>query len=176
MLAQVPVADKTQEIAGAQQLVQRVPLTGRVVTADALHGHPGFARSIRDQGRQYLLAIKENEPQTYAALVQYFADPDAVTQEASSRDRQRGRIEQRTLRTSTELNAYLKRFPDLAQVAYIRRVVQDQTGRHEEVRYFVTSCPPTEADALRLLALIRGQWSVESGHWIRDEVFGEDRS
>mgnify|MGYP001374709210 CR=1 FL=1 len=26
-----------------------------------------------------------------------------------------------------------------------------------------------------MLTLVRGHWSIESGHWIRDEVFGEDR-
>jgi predicted transposase YbfD/YdcC len=47
-----------------------------------------------------------------------------------------------------------------------------------ETRYFITSLSRTKADAARLLAIIRGHWSViENGlHWVRDEVFREDRS
>jgi predicted transposase YbfD/YdcC len=176
VLAQVRVADKTNEIPVALALLPHLPLQDRVVSADALHEHAGFAQTVLDGGADYLLALKENEPHAFAALEQYFADPDAVTTDASSRDRQHGRIEQRTLRASEEMNAYLAPFPQLAQVLEVTRVVQERGETQREVRYYLTSCPPAKADAARLLALVRGHWGIESGHWIRDEVFGEDRS
>lgn len=47
-----------------------------------------------------------------------------------------------------------------------------------ETRSFITSLPRTQADAARLLTIIRGDWVViENGlHWGRDVVFREDRS
>lgn len=47
-----------------------------------------------------------------------------------------------------------------------------------EVRYFVTSLTRSQADASRLLKIVRGHWSaIENGlHWVRDVVFREDRS
>jgi len=175
-LAQVRVADKTNEIPVAQALLPWLPLTGRVVTADALHGHPAFAQAVLDQGGDYLLCIKANEPHTYDALVQYFADPAAVTRHASTRDRQRGRIERRTLRASTEMNAYLAPFPALAQVAEVARLVQEGDTVQREVRYYLTSCSCQRVDAAALLGLVRAHWSIESRHWVRDVDFGEDRS
>jgi predicted transposase YbfD/YdcC len=176
VLAQVRVADKTNEIPVALTLLPQLPLRDRVVSADALHGHAAFAQAVLDAGADYLIAIKENEPHAYAALQQYFADPSAVTSSAKSRDRQRGRIEQRTLRASVEMNAYLATFPQLGQVLEVTRVVQERGETHQEIRYYLTSCAPARADAARLLGLVRGHWGIESGHWIRDEVFGEDRS
>jgi predicted transposase YbfD/YdcC len=176
VLAQVRVADKTNEIPVALALLPHLPLHDRVVTADALHCHAAFAQTVLEGGADYLIAIKENEPHAFAALRQYFADPDAITTRAQSRDRQHGRIEHRTLRASEEMNAYLASFPHLAQVLEVTRVVQERGETHHEVRYFLTSCPAAKADAARLLALVRGHWGIESGHWIRDVVFGEDRS
>jgi predicted transposase YbfD/YdcC len=174
-LVQVRVADQTNEIPVAQALLAWVPLAGRVVTADALHGHPAFAQAVLDQGGDYLLCLKANEPHAHDALIQYFADSDAVTTQASTRDRQHGRIERRTLRASTELNDYLTTFPALAQVAEVTRVVQKGEKVQREVRYYLTSCPCRQVDAAAFLGLVRAHWSIESGHWIRDEVFGEDR-
>ena len=43
--------------------------------------------------------------------------------------------------------------------------------------YAVTSLPPEEADAVRLLNLWRGHWGIENRvHWVRDVTLDEDRS
>lgn len=64
------------------------------------------------------------------------------------------------------------------QVIRVERTVKnlDGTGRHHEIAYGITSLPPEEAGAERLGRLIRGHWSIESLHWIRDVVYDEDRS
>jgi Transposase DDE domain len=54
--------------------------------------------------------------------------------------------------------------------------VRDREGPHVEVTYFITSCSPRRTTAAQLLALIRGHWSIEARHWVRDVTFGEDRS
>jgi len=48
----------------------------------------------------------------------------------------------------------------------------------DETVYGVTSLPaPTPTEAMALLALIRGHWSIENRlHWVRDVTFDEDRS
>jgi predicted transposase YbfD/YdcC len=66
-------------------------------------------------------------------------------------------------------------------VEQVLRMVCQRTHRGRtavETRYFITSLPPTAADAARLLTLIRGHWgAIENGlHWVRDVVFREDRS
>jgi predicted transposase YbfD/YdcC len=175
-LAQVQIDAKTNEIPVARELLGWVLLDGRVVTADALHTHADFAQQVLDLGADYLLPVKENQPTLFADLLDYFADPASTWTEARTRERGHGRREERTVWTTTALNAHLAPFPGVAQAIRIHRHVVCRDEEHDERTYYLTSCSPQQADAVRLLALIRGHWAIERGHWIRDVDFGEDRS
>ena len=87
-----------------------------------------------------------------------------------------GRWERRRLWASTALNEYLD-WPGLAQVCCVERVRRHKRKEPVERAYAITSLSPERADAARLLELWRGHWGIENQvHWVRDEVFGEDRS
>jgi len=178
-LAQVRVDDKTNEIPVAQDLLPHLPLRGRIVTADALHTQTALAQTILDHGGAYLLTVKDNQPRLHAELAAYFADPHATMRTAQTIDRRRGRTETRTLSASARLNGYLRAycpFPRIAQVARLVRTVRTAKKTSTETVYLITALTPRQADPDRLLMLIRGHWSVESRHWLRDVTFGEDRS
>jgi predicted transposase YbfD/YdcC len=85
-----------------------------------------------------------------------------------------GRIEQRTLTSTTALNEYLD-WPGVQQVLRLerRRTIK---GKHTtEIAYGITSLARTQADAAALLALVRGHWSIENNLFgVRDTTFGED--
>ena len=78
-------------------------------------------------------------------------------------DKGHGRIEQRTLRTTVALNAYLD-FPHVGQVCRIeRQVTVSKTGRTRTEQIFcITDLTPEQADPGQLLALNRGHWSIEN--------------
>lgn len=71
-----------------------------------------------------------------------------------------------------------REFPYVEQVMRIhRRATSTTTGKtSEETVYAITSLQVEQADEARLLGLVRGHWSVEALHWIRDVTFDEDRS
>jgi predicted transposase YbfD/YdcC len=178
-LLQARVAEKTNEIPIARDLLPTLPLAGRVVTADALHTCAQTAQAILAQDAAYLLVIKGNQPTLYAECAAYFSDPTARVGRATTHDRRRGRTETRTLYATTGLNAHLTRysaFPHIRQVACLLTTVTDQRGTHQDVRFLLTSLPPQRATPARLLLLARGHWSIESRHFVRDVTFGEDRS
>jgi len=80
---------------------------------------------------------------------------------------------------TTQLNAHLthdSRFPRIGQVACLLTTTEDRHRTSRAVRFLLTSLTPLQADPARLLALARGHWSIESRHWVRAVVFGEDRS
>jgi predicted transposase YbfD/YdcC len=148
-----------------------------VVTADALHTQTAFAQGVLDQGGDYLLCVKGNQPTLYDDIALAFADPATPTRKPTvTIDRRRGRTEVRHLRTTTALNDYLTSMPGVGQVAELTRTVTDAKGTHQEVVFLVTSRPPARARRRHLLTWIRGHWSVEARHWVRDATFGEDRS
>lgn len=93
-------------------------------------------------------------------------------------DKAHGRLEQRSIWSSTELKDYLD-FPYAAQVFAIRRdTTEITTGKSRtETVYGLTSLTPDKASPQRLLELSRGHWSIENRlHWVRDVTFDEDRS
>jgi predicted transposase YbfD/YdcC len=178
-LLQVAVSKKTNEIPVAQALLPCLPVEGRVFTADALHTQKDFMLAVDALGGKTVLTVKKNQPTLYADLATYFADPHASFKEFSTIDRHRGRIEKRSIRVSTEMNAYLTDWPLTQQVAELTRTVTiRKTGKTtEEVVYLITPLTSEEGSPACLLEIVRGHWSIEnSSHYVRDVTFGEDRS
>jgi predicted transposase YbfD/YdcC len=177
-LFQISVSEKTNEIPVAQAILPLLPIFGRVCTADALHTHAEFMRLLHTLHADSLLTVKKNQPTLYADLETYFADPEAVYTQASTTDRARGRTEVRTIKVTTQMNAYLfPLWPYVAQVAQLTRTVTKRGQTTQEIVYLITSLSAQRATPECLLVLIRGHWSIENGlHSVRDVSFAEDRS
>jgi hypothetical protein len=63
VVSQQRVPDKTNEITCLPDLLEKVPLEGKVVTADALHTQQASARHlVQDRGADYVLVVKDNQP------------------------------------------------------------------------------------------------------------------
>jgi predicted transposase YbfD/YdcC len=180
-LAQHAVADKTNAIPAALELLRHLVLTGRVVTMDALLTQRAIAQQIVDKGGDYVMVVKDNQPQFREDIETVFAHAPIVEETrtvAETVDCGHGRIEQRRLQTSDVLEGYSD-WPGLAQVFQLeRQVIIKKTGEvRGEVIAGVTSLDPDRADAARVLVLVRGHWSIENqSHWVRDVTFDEDRS
>jgi predicted transposase YbfD/YdcC len=175
---QVRVEEKTNEIPVAKQVLPTLPIEQRVCTADALHTHAAFLRLIHELQAETILTVKGNQPTLYADLTTYFADPQARYVQAETVDRHRGRLEVRTIKVSTEMNAYLAAaWPFVAQVAQLTRTVTKAGKTTTEVVYLITTLTASKASPQRLLELNRGHWRIENGsHYVRDVCFKEDRS
>jgi hypothetical protein len=91
-----------------------------------------------------LFVIKGNEPILQVDLATYFADPLAQFQQAETIDRQRGRVERRTIQVSCEMGPYLQAcWPGVTHVAQLTRTrtrtEKDQTT--VEVVYLIAILP-----------------------------------
>lgn len=99
---------------------------------------------------------------------------EAERQTATSTDKGHGRLERRTLTSTTSLSDGYLDWPHLGQCF---KLVRERTvgGRTTtETVYGITSLRRECADAPRLLKLVRSHWSVESLFHVRDVTFGED--
>jgi predicted transposase YbfD/YdcC len=179
-LTQQAVAAKTNEIKEIETVLSQVVLTGRVVTMDARLTQRQVAQTIVDAGGDYVMIVKENQPQLKADIALVFTLPPAGDRQESVRtvDVGHGRIETRHLTTSEALVGYSD-WPGLAQVCEVgRHVITKKTGTERiEVVYGATSLHPERATPGRVLELVRGHWAIENkSHWVRDVTFDEDRS
>jgi predicted transposase YbfD/YdcC len=87
-----------------------------------------------------------------------------------------GRLERRTITTTTWLNEYLGDWPGVAQVFRLERRRKVKGGEEVEVVYGITSLGEVAADAGALLGYTRGHWGIENGlHHTRDVTLGEGR-
>jgi predicted transposase YbfD/YdcC len=179
-LAQQAVDAKTNEITQVETVLRQLVLEGRVFTMDALLTQRHVAQTIVDNGGDYVMIVKDNQPQLRADIELVFALPPVGDRQEIARtvDIGHGRIEQRNITTSEALVGYSD-WPGLARVFELgRHVITQKTGKERvEVVYGVTSLRPERATPERILALVRGQWQIENkSHWVRDVTFDEDRS
>jgi predicted transposase YbfD/YdcC len=179
-LAQQAVDAKTNEITQVETVLHQIVLKDRGVTMDALLTQRHVAQTIVDEGGDYVMIVKENQPQLQADIELVFTLPPAGDRQETARtvDIGHGRIEQRNITTSEALVGY-SNWPGLAQVFEVGRyVILQKTGQERtEVVYGVTSLNPKRATPGRVLDLVRGHWHIENkSHWVRDVTFDEDRS
>jgi predicted transposase YbfD/YdcC len=174
VLGQVEVGTKTNEIPMFPILLERIDITGAVITADAMHAQRGHATFLAGRGAHYLFTVKRNQPGLHAQLAALPWRQVPVAHQ--SRERGHGRDERRTLKV-TAVAAGLA-FPHAAQALQIvrRRKLAGKKWSCETV-YAITSLAATQASPAVLAAIIRGHWSIEDRlHWVRDMDYDEDRS
>ena len=128
--------------------------------------------------------MKDNQPDLLAALADAFDDEgvsprerkraEAERQRTTSCNKGHGRIERRTLVSTTALNDYV----DWPGVAQCFKLVRERTIHGKttaETVFGITSMPREQADAPRLLKLTRRHWMIENGVFhVRDVTLGED--
>jgi predicted transposase YbfD/YdcC len=168
-------AKRTNEIKTAIPLLDAIDIEGRDVTADALLTQRSIAAYLVARKAHYHFTVKANQSGLLKDIALYFQDrkePDFV--EHTPPDH--GRIEVRSIWTTTDLNAYLD-FPHVGQAFVIERhSTKKKDGKTScEIAYGITSRRHT--DAKRVLKVNRGHWTIENScHYILDWNYDEDRS
>jgi len=177
-LGQAEAPSKGSEIAAFATVLDRIDLTGAVVTADALHTQRAHARYLHRHRAKYVFIVKGNQPTLHRQLrsLPWKSIPIADHQH----DKGHGRRESRTLQVAGLATGI--GFPHATLAA---RVIRTRTTARAgttsttstETVYAVTSLGWDEVTAARLADIIRGHWTIENRvHHVRDTTYDEDRS
>ena len=185
MLAQTEVETDSNEITAIPELLDKLALSGCIVTIDAAGCQHEIAQQVVDQGGDYLLTVKRNQKKLYDAIDRLFTvlpdwGCDVTDDYHKTVDSGHGRIETRecwTVRNPTYLEYVQERSADWVQLSTIVKVRATRSVDGEtttETRYFIASAAD---DAETMLDSVRLHWHVEnSGHWVLDIAFREDES
>ena len=167
---------QTNEIKMAIPLLEAIDISGKDISADALLTQRELAHYLIGRGAHYHFTTKGNQPTLLDDLTEYFK-PRQGAHYVQTDPPDHGRIEKRSIWTPTALNDY-RQFPHVAQAFCIEReLIEKKSGEFSrELAYGITSRPPAQANAQRLLQINRGHWSIESCHWMIDWNYDEDRS
>jgi predicted transposase YbfD/YdcC len=182
VLGQRKVDTKSNEITAVPELLDLLLLKGCIVTIDAMGCQRTIAQTILEQGADYVLAVKGNQPTLEHAVARFFltgAEAEANRTRSDyyeQTERGHGREETRRAWSSAALGAELTTlaWPGLQSIGMVEatRTVGGKTS--VEQRFYVSSLPP---DAAQFAHTVRKHWGVENQlHWSLDVTFREDQS
>lgn len=182
-LGQLATEEKSNEITAIPQLLQQVELKGSIVTIDALGCQTEIAATIVERGGHYCLALKGNQGNLHAAVVEHIearmADDFAgcaVQIHECQEQKKHGRQDQYTyyqLPAPVDLpgRAAWKKLQTIGVAIRVSRRAGQETA---DVRFYLSSLLLN----VKLFAKsVRGHWGIENSlHWCLDVTFREDDS
>lgn len=181
-LGQVATEAKSNEITAIPQLLKQIDLTNSLITIDAMGCQKEIARDIAEGGGDFVIAVKDNQPNLREAIEGYFEEhlerglEDLQYRSHETTDNGHGRIDERSyFVTRIPVNFAVKEeWPWVKAIGYSLRVTQHADGSEtDEVRYYVLS---RYLSGKRFSEAVRGHWGIESMHWVLDVNFREDDS
>lgn len=182
VLGQEAVSEKSNEIIAIPALLQRLELTGALVTIDAMGTQKEIAQTIVDRGADYVLALKENWPATYAEVERVFNAPPPTLkmQRSETVDANHGRIETRRHTVCHDIGWMFSdrrypgefAFPGLKAIGRVQSQTECRGVIARETRYYLCSA---QLDAETFGRAVRDHWGIENRlHWVLDVVFHDD--
>jgi predicted transposase YbfD/YdcC len=161
-LGQVAVEGKSNELAALPELLALLNLKGVLVSLDAIGCQKAIARQIVEGGGDYVLTVKDNQPNLARDILASIAAAH-------------GRTEKRSCTVLYNLGGIADRAAweklTVIGMCYSERTVGDQTSH--ELRLFIGS---RRAGVEAYARAYRGHWGIEGGcHWALDVVFRFDQ-
>lgn len=179
-LGQVAVDEKSNEITAIPKLLKMLDIKGAIVTIDAMGCQKKIAEQIISQGADYILAVKDNQPELHDAIKDYFEIAKATDFRATSVtdseqvDTGHGRVEVRRCYLASDIST----LPEPEKWTKLQSIALIESERHEggktthESRYYITT---VDGDAMKFSNAVRSHWGVENRlHWVLDVTFRED--
>ena len=180
-LGQVAGTSGSNELEAVPRLLELLKLEGAIVTLDALSCQQHIAEQIVEQGGDFVISVKGNQPTLEAAVRKAF--DEALTQDPvtaatlRTEDNRRGREESRcyvALPVPLDEPVFAQWGSVKSLVMAVREYTDAKGEKQSGQRYFISSMPPR---VKALAEAVRGHWKVENQlHWVLDVTYCEDRN
>jgi predicted transposase YbfD/YdcC len=180
VLGQRATAEKSNEKTAIPELLSVLALQGCIVTIDAMGTQASIARTIRNRGADYVLAVKDNQPRLADSIRDFFAQfrvapgktPHTVIETV---EKDHGRIETRRCYAFDQLVCLHnpEQWADLKSFAVVESEREVKGKTTTQLRFYLSSLP---ADASRMSHAVHSHWSIENRlHWCMDVAFADDQ-
>lgn len=185
VLGQRKVGNRSSEVTAIPKLLKLLDINGCIITIDAIGTQTKIAKQIIQQGGDYLLPVKENQPNLLADITLFFdlAEKDGFAKVGHTYqrtvDNNHGRMEIRECwaidgADNLDFLRGAADWPALQTIVRIRSERRLKQKTEVKTRYFITSLAN---DARQILAAKRAHWGIENSlHWVLDVAFREDDS
>lgn len=175
-LATEACSEKSNEIKAVPRLIDKINISGKVVTADAMSMQKDIIDRIRENGGDFLIELKANQPSLRYGVEDRLKECIPVYSYTEGPELGHGRIESRKYRIFDGLDIIADKEKwggNMTIIEYESKTVKKRTGVHtSEKRLYVSSLP---SSTTKLGSLVRNHWSIESMHWALDVNLLQDK-
>jgi len=186
-IAQTFTKAKSNEITAIPELLKILNIEGCVVTIDAMGTQTEIAKTIIEQGGDYVLSVKGNQKGLLDEIADHFnfvaksynrkkLNPNNWSLHRSE-EVSRNREEQRFCLVCHNLEWMDKtirsKWRELKSIIMIeRKTILEDNSTRRDVAFYISSL---ESPASDIQAYIRHHWQIENScHWVIDTAFRED--
>lgn len=171
---------KSNEITAIPKLLELIDVSGALVTIDAMGCQREIAKKIREEGADYVLQVKGNQPSLLEAIANFFTDrlendfAGEPCRRFHTQENGHGRDEERYYRLAPVPEDFPCRdeWKDLRALGVVVRFTERDGKRTDEVSYYILS---RYISGSRFAEAVRGHWGIENNlHWQLDVTFRED--
>ena len=175
-LATEACREKSNEIKAIPRLIDKIDISGKIVTADAMFMQKSIIDRIRKNGGDFLIELKANQPSLRYGVEDRLKGHTPVYSYTEGPELGHGRIETRTYRVFDGLDIIADKEKwggNMTIIEYESETVKKSSGAQtSEKRLYVSSLP---ASTPALGSLVRNHWSIESMHWALDFNLLQDK-
>lgn len=175
-LATEACREKSNEIKAIPRLIDKIDISGKIVTADAMFMQKSVIDRIRKNGGDFLIELKANQPSLRYGVEDRLKGHIPVYSYTEGPVLGHGRIETRTYRVFDGLDIIADKEKwggNMTIIEYESETVKKSSGAQtSEKRLYVSSLP---ASTPALGSLVRNHWSIESMHWALDFNLLQDK-
>lgn len=175
-LATEACREKSNEIKAIPRLIDKIDISGKIVTADAMFMQKSVIDRIRKNDGDFLIELKANQPSLRYGVEDRLKGHTPVYSYTEEPVLGHGRIETRTYRVFDGLDIIADKEKwggNMTIIEYESETVKKSSGAQtSEKRLYVSSLP---ASTPALGSLVRNHWSIESMHWALDFNLLQDK-
>ena len=180
VLGQIKTEEKSNEITAIPELLKMIDVSGCLVTIDAMGCQTKIASTVRDRNADYLLAVKDNQPNLLTAIIKSFSDQNREEylnhfhDYYEVKEKHHGRVEIRRCWVSSAMDLIPMQgnWQDLKSIIFLESERTRNGETSLERRCYISSA---NNSAAKNLEATRSHWHIENKlHWVLDVAFRED--
>lgn len=175
-LATEACREKSNEIKAIPRLIDKIDISGKIVTADAMSMQKRIIDRIRKNGGDFLIELKANRSSLRYGVEDRLKGHTPVYSYTEGPELGHGRIETRTYRIFDGLDIIADKEKwggNMTIMEYESETVKKSSGAQTSERRLYVSSLPTSTPALG--SLVRNHWSIESMHRTLDFNLLQDK-
>ena len=166
ILATEACQEKSNEIKAVPLLINKIAISGKIITADAMSMQTEIVDLIRNKGGDFVIELKANQRGLRYGVEDKIKRCVPVYSYSIGPELNHGRIETRTYRIYDGMDLIVDKEKwggKMSVIEYLSDTIKKSTGEHSsEKRLYVSSLSPQSP---MLGRYVRLHWSIESMHW-----------